>query len=552
MPSDPETRLASGRKALEAGDWKNARDRFREALESGETPEALCGLGEALWWLGDLEGTVSTFERAYSVSRSRGDHLRAAEAALRNVLHARFYLGNETAASGWVARARRVIEEHDLDALRGELLVIQSCCAGDPSAGERDARRALEWARRAGDPDLELCSLSSAGAALVRQGRVGDGLELLNEAWTGALSGEGRRLETTVFTGCDYMTSCAHCAAFERAVECLRAAERFSRRHGCPFLYSECRLVYCEVLLATGNWSQAEKELRMAIERTRATVPVYHAWALAGLADLRLSQGGMEEAERLVQGYEGYPRTVPVIVRMHLLRGAFDAAALAARRRLDVVGDGQLESALLLELLGEAEAGQGCFEEVARIGRHLVDLGSTRNCRVMRARGERLLGRASLGADPAAGRRRFDEALAAFVELNMPYEAARTRLLLAETLCEVQPELAAGEARAALKSLDGLGAGREADLAADLLRRLGVRSGREGSRGLHPLTRREREVLALLGEGLSNPEIARRLFISPKTAEHHVCSILSKTGFRSRAAAAAASVRQFSAKTVKK
>ena len=53
------------------------------------------------------------------------------------------------------------------------------------------------------------------------------------------------------------------------------------------------------------------------------------------------------------------------------------------------------------------------------------------------------------------------------------------------------------------------------------------------------LTRRETEVLELVGRGLNNAQIAERLFISPKTVEHHVGRILAKLGLPSRARAVA-------------
>ena len=60
-----------------------------------------------------------------------------------------------------------------------------------------------------------------------------------------------------------------------------------------------------------------------------------------------------------------------------------------------------------------------------------------------------------------------------------------------------------------------------------------------GPKGVGALTAREQEVLALLGHGLSNQEIAARLYLSRKTVSHHVSRILAKLNVRSRAAAVA-------------
>ena len=120
----------------------------------------------------------------------------------------------------------------------------------------------------------------------------------------------------------------------------------------------------------------------------------------------------------------------------------------------------------------------------------------------------------------------------------MALPACRARMELARTLVRSDRAVAISEARAALAAFDRLGAVPDADAASAFLRDLGIK-GRTGPKNLELLSKRELEVLRLVAKGLSNAEIAERLFISTKTAGHHVSSILSKLGLRSRTEAAA-------------
>jgi len=104
-------------------------------------------------------------------------------------------------------------------------------------------------------------------------------------------------------------------------------------------------------------------------------------------------------------------------------------------------------------------------------------------------------------------------------------------------VASAEPERAVEEARQALDAFERLGAIRDADAAAGLLRELGV-GGRTGPKLLGELSKRELEVLRLLGYGLTNAEIAARLFISTKTIATHVGNVFAKLHVRNRAEAA--------------
>jgi DNA-binding CsgD family transcriptional regulator len=505
-------------------------------------PEALFGLANALFWLGDIAGTIANCEKAYVGFRRRGDPMFAAGAALSLVGYNKGYLGNTTAARGWLSRAARIIES-EVPQLRGELLRATAYVTDDPVESEALARQAAEIGRANGNSDLELMAMHAVGQALVQQGRTEEGMALLDEAMAGVIGGEGGDPLTVAQMSCMTMVVCGSCFDLERATQWVQSLERFIDRYGCPFLFAECRTYYGRVLFENGDWSAAEALLTDAISMSRGVFPAPHAFASGTLAELRLAQGRVEDAARVLRGVEGREEAAEAVALLHLARGEPSAAAAVLRRRLAATSPDRLDVAAVIELLGETQIALGEPAAAIERGRALVALGAVNNCQLIVAHGERLVGHALALTDVPAACRHLETALAAFTRAGIPYRAAQTRLLLAWVLRRNDREVAAAEARAALSVFEDLGAGRDADAAAALMRDLGVKAARTGPKNIGRLTKREQEVLALLGEGLSNPEIAERLFLSRKTVEHHVARILSKLGLRGRAEAAALAAR---------
>jgi DNA-binding CsgD family transcriptional regulator len=541
-PSVIENQVGAGFRAMATGEWRGARDAFSAVLEVAEVPEALFGLASALFWLGDIAGTITYCEKAYAGFRRRGDLMFAAGAALSLVGYNKGYLGNTAAARGWLSRAARIIE-NEVPELRGELLGATAYVTDDPVDSEALARQAVEIGRANGNSGLELMAMHAVGQALVQQGRTEEGMSLLDEAMAGVIGGEGGDPMTVAQMSCMTMVVCGSCFDLERATQWVQSLQGFIDRYGCPFLYAECRTYYGRVLFENGDWSAAEAFLTDAIAMSRGVFAAPHAFAAGTLAELRLAQGRVEDAARVLRGVEGREEAAAAVASVHLAQGEPSVAAAVLRRRLAATSLDRLDVAAVIELLGEAQIALHDSGAAIERGRALVALGAVNNCDLIVAHGERLLGHAFALTDVPAACTHLETALAAFIHAEIPYRAAQTRLLLAQVLGQSNHEVAGAEARAALSVFEDLGAGRDADAAAALLRDLGVKAARTGPKNVGLLTKREQEVLALLGEGLSNPEIAERLFLSRKTVEHHVARILSKLGLRGRAEAAALAAR---------
>ena len=430
--------------------------------------------------------------------------------------------------------------------MRGWVQLCRAYLANDdahPHVAERCAREALALAREAGDADLTLCALSELGAALVELGDVDKGAALLDQAMAAALAGEGGDLDTVVLISCRTISTCSRAADFKRAVQWIRAADDFNRRHGSTHLYTTCRTHYGSVLFAVGDWQHAEEELQAAMKIGGAAEPVLHAQAAAKLAELRLAQGHLDDAEGLLAGLEDEPATTYARAALHLAQGAPKATISLVRRRLHDLDEEYRERASLLDLLVEAVVARNDGHDLMAARLEEVGAFPRVDVTLVAAYRRRALGRGMAALGQRSALEHLEAALSAFASLDMPYECGRTHLLLAHVLAGHDTETAVADARAALVCIEQLGAARDADAAAAVLRSLGVRSPRTGPKGVGLLTKRELEILTLLGEGLANRDIAERLYISRKTVEHHVASILGKLGLSGRAKAAAYAVR---------
>lgn len=231
--------------------------------------------------------------------------------------------------------------------------------------------------------------------------------------------------------------------------------------------------------------------------------------ALWALGELALSLGDPQEAAR----------------HLDPLAHALLDAGIREPGEVRFLGS-DIEALVLLGRLEEADRLVAWLEaETARVGRPSVQAAA------LGARGIVLAGRGDLHAATTV----LEQGVDAARDAPLPFERARILLMLGRVQRRATHKRAARETlEAAVAGFDRLGARRWALDAREELGRIG---GRAPARGT--LSTTERQVVALVTQGMSNKEVASALFVTPKAIEANLSRVFAKTGVRSRAELAA-------------
>ena len=427
---------------------------------------------------------------------------------------------------------------------------------------KRLLERALQAARRAGSTGLESLCLGALGFLSARTGRRAEGVELMRSALSLALAGNDVEAAALAYwrlgaTANDWGDFTAAQSVFDDAVVYCHANELDHEEHFCL----GCLAI---VLEHAGEWSRAEQVARDLLDRTgppgegawRREMPdVTRAHAFMTLGLISAARGATKRARGLLE------RSYAVATELGLEQSEYECAfGLALVDELEGT-----ESPRWNELVARATptiargaparppprghlrcATRRCDARLCLCRRNgVVGLPVRERRRARRARPRPRRG-CPVEDKPASAADQFGQSLERLAEIEVPFERALTRSRGGAAL------LAAGDRELGLEQLTGayrifrkLGARPFANLAAADLEaageRVDERLGRRAARNLERggLTRRELEILRLVAVGRTNREIARQLFLSPRTVDMHVRNMLAKLGCRSRTEATA-------------
>lgn len=352
-------------------------------------------------------------------------------------------------------------------------------------------------------------------------------------------------------------------ASPQRAGQLAATALELCRAAGETFWVGAALNLLTEIALHAGQLEEAGDRASEALEIASAAGDRWNeGYALGTLATVAAARGNLSEAQqrgesalaimRAIEQLWGLARTLLGLADLARLRGDLGAARERYLEALTILRDVSARPEIARSLAG---LGRIALEQrdLLSARQHLAEslrLSYASGSRIGMARGLEILARlAILEGDPGRSLRLAGAVAALREQADLPpMPGARRQRFL---------DAAAGLGEHAVARLWAEGAGMTPDAAVRLA--LGEQAvGRLPSgppptgptvdaRPAAALTPREHEVVSLLAAGLSNREIASRLFISPATAARHVANILAKLEFSSRSQVAAWAVNRPSA-----
>ena len=473
--------------------------------------------------------------RAYQAFLEGGDR----EGAARAAFWLGFYLmerGTIAPASGWFARAGRVLDEGQLDCVvRGYLLIplaIRYIVQGDPSAAHATFSQAAEIARRFADRDLASVACHGRGRALIRLGRIGEGVALLDEAMASVIAGE----VTPLVAGdvyCSVLGGCQETFDLRRAYEWTASLAQWCATQPDLVRYrGECLHYRAEVLQLRGQWNDAARDAQDACELLISRPAAGAAFYRCG--EIHRLRGEFTKAEEAyTRAHDRGRKPQPGLSLLRLAQGRIDAAVASIRSVL-LDTPAQLSRARILpaavEILlaaddvASARAASAELSEIARaLGASLLAGASAH------ATGAVLLAEGDIEGASSSLR----QARETWSQLEMPYEEAQTCLLLA-AVCEKRSNQ--DGRRLEIETARRIFAQLRAE---PCVARVAEQSARDSHHPTGSLSAREAQVLRLLAAGKTNRAIANELFISERTVARHVSNIFDKLGVSNRTGATA-------------
>jgi ATP/maltotriose-dependent transcriptional regulator MalT len=525
--------LQQARDAYERRDWVLALDRLRGAGDLA--PEDSMALATSAYLLGNVDEAVRALQAGYQDRIRNGDSLGAARFAswLGLLLNAR---GESAVGGGWVARAQRLLESETEDVVeRGYLLAhefFQQLGRGDLASAAETAARVVETGRRFNEHDLIAQGLMMQGRMMIYAGRVPEGLALLDEAMVGLAAGE----VSPIIAGmayCSLIEACQELSDFSRAASWTSALTRWcDTQPGLVPYTGQCALHRGQIMRLRGAYDEALAEFAQAQRRYVKEGTVAPAgMALTEQGDVLRIRGKLDEAEAAYrQAAELGHEPQPGLALSWLARGRTTAAITAIHRLLAEAHD-PVHRSWMLPAAVEVLVLARLLDEARQHSDELTGIASAFGnsaLRAMAAYAAANVELASGGLEDALSHAR--DSCRLWSGVGAPYETARARVLVARALRELGDEdSATTEFAAARRAFAEVGAAPAATEVDRLL-------GRARPAGL---TERELEVLKLVAEGRSNPDIARVLVLSHKTVERHLSNIFTKLDVPSRTAAAA-------------